>query len=76
VACDLAELWRQRGRIEEALALLSPIYDRFTEGFDTRDLRTAARLLEALRCTSTEPANLRTMARPPHLVRSAKHNTT
>jgi predicted ATPase/DNA-binding winged helix-turn-helix (wHTH) protein len=76
VACDLAEIWRQRGRIDEALALLSPIYDRFAEGFDTRDLRTAALLLEALTCRSTTLANLRTIVQPLNPVRSAKHNTT
>jgi predicted ATPase/DNA-binding winged helix-turn-helix (wHTH) protein len=74
VACDVAELWRQQDRVDEAFTLLSPIYDRFAEGFDTRDLRTAALLLEDLK--DTEPANLRTMVRPMNLFRSAKHNTT
>jgi predicted ATPase/DNA-binding winged helix-turn-helix (wHTH) protein len=48
VACELAKLWRQQSRVDEALALLSPIYDRFAEGFDTGDLRTASLLLEDL----------------------------
>jgi hypothetical protein len=28
------------------LALLQPVYDRFTEGFDTADLRAAKALLD------------------------------
>jgi hypothetical protein len=31
------------------LALLQPVYDRFTEGFDTADLKTAKTLLDAVR---------------------------
>jgi hypothetical protein len=30
------------------VALLQPIYDRFTEGFDTADLKTAKALLGTL----------------------------
>jgi predicted ATPase len=30
------------------LALLQPVYDRFTEGFETTDLNTANALLDAL----------------------------
>jgi predicted ATPase len=37
-------LERQR-RAGEARELLSPIYDRFTEGFATADLQTAKALL-------------------------------
>jgi predicted ATPase len=37
------------------LALLQPVYDRFTEGFDTADLKDAKALLDAL----AEPAGLR-----------------
>jgi predicted ATPase/DNA-binding winged helix-turn-helix (wHTH) protein len=51
VACELAKHWRLRSRVDEALALLSPIYDRFAEGFDTADLRAAALLLEDLSCS-------------------------
>jgi predicted ATPase len=29
--------------------LLQPVYDRFTEGFDTADLKAAKALLDALR---------------------------
>ena len=30
------------------MALLQPVYDRFTEGFDTADLQAAKALLDAL----------------------------
>jgi predicted ATPase len=45
---SLARLLRDQGRSAEALALLQPVYDRFTEGFDTADLKTAKALLDAL----------------------------
>jgi predicted ATPase len=48
-ATSLANLWRKQNRNADARALLEPIYDRFTEGFDTTDLKTAKALLEALR---------------------------
>jgi adenylate cyclase len=37
-----------RGRTGEALTLLRPVYDWFTEGFDTRDLIEAKVLLDEL----------------------------
>jgi predicted ATPase/DNA-binding winged helix-turn-helix (wHTH) protein len=48
-ATSLARLWRQTGRTAEADELLSAVYARFTEGFDTIDLRSAAALLKELR---------------------------
>jgi hypothetical protein len=36
------------GPCAEALALLQPVYDRVTEGFDTEDLKAAKALLDAL----------------------------
>jgi predicted ATPase len=47
-ATSLAELLRRQGRIDEAHDVLAPIYGRFTEGFDTADLRTAKRVLDEL----------------------------
>ena len=41
-------LWRDQGKVQEARELLAPIYGWFTEGFDTRDLKEAKALLEAL----------------------------
>jgi predicted ATPase len=45
---SLARLWQQQGRKEEARELLAPVYDWFTEGFDTRDLKEARALLDEL----------------------------
>ena len=45
---SLARLWRDQGNRAEALDLLAPIYDWFTEGFDARDLKEAKALLEEL----------------------------
>jgi len=47
-AMSLAQLWQGQGKHAEARQLLAPIYDWFTEGFDTADLREAKGLLEAL----------------------------
>jgi predicted ATPase len=47
-AMSLARLWQGQGKHMEARQLLAPIYDWFTEGFDTADLREAKGLLEAL----------------------------
>jgi class 3 adenylate cyclase/predicted ATPase len=47
-AMSLSRLWQQQGKQVEAHALLAPIYDWFTEGFDTADLKEAKALLEAL----------------------------
>jgi tetratricopeptide (TPR) repeat protein len=45
---SLAGLLRDQGRPADAIALLQPVYDRFTEGFDTVDLKMAKALLDAL----------------------------
>jgi adenylate cyclase len=45
---SLACLWQQQGKRAEAHKLLSEVYNWFTEGFDTRDLREAKALLESL----------------------------
>lgn len=47
-ATSLARLLRDQGRSAEAKVLLQPVYDRFTEGFNTADLKTAKRLLDDL----------------------------
>ena len=36
------------GRHNDAKAILAPIYDQFTEGFETADLRAARDILNAL----------------------------
>jgi predicted ATPase len=47
-AMSLARLVGDRGRPADAMALLQPVYDRFTEGFETADLKTAKALLGTL----------------------------
>jgi class 3 adenylate cyclase/predicted ATPase len=47
-ATSLARMWREQGRRGEALELLAPLYDWFTEGFDTADLKDARALLDEL----------------------------
>jgi predicted ATPase len=46
-ATDLARLRHAQGRTEPARELLAPLYGRFTEGFDTADLRAAKTLLDS-----------------------------
>jgi predicted ATPase len=48
VAMSMARLWRDQGKVQQARELLAPVYGWFTEGFDTRDLKEAKALLEAL----------------------------
>jgi adenylate cyclase len=48
-AMSLARLWQSQGKRQDAYALLAPVYEWFTEGFDTADLVEAKGLLEALR---------------------------
>jgi predicted ATPase len=47
-AMSLARLWRDQGMRDKACELLAPVYEWFTEGFDTRDLKEAKTLLEQL----------------------------
>jgi predicted ATPase len=47
-AVSLAHLWKRQGRNAEARQLLSGLYNWFTEGFDTVDLREAHALLSDL----------------------------
>ena len=47
-AMSLVRLWRDQGKVQQARELLAPVYGRFTEGFDMRDLRKAKARLEKL----------------------------
>ncbi len=47
-ATNLAHLWQKQGKKDDARTLLAAIYDCFTEGFDTLDLKDAKALLEEL----------------------------
>jgi predicted ATPase len=46
---SLARLWQGQGKRKDAHELLAPVYNWFTEGFDTKDLRDANELLGELR---------------------------
>jgi predicted ATPase len=45
---SLSRLLQQQGKRQEAHDLLAPVYNWFTEGFDTADLQEAKALLDAL----------------------------
>jgi predicted ATPase len=47
-ATSLARLWDEQGKRQEAHDLLAPVYNWFTEGFDTADLQEAKALLDEL----------------------------
>jgi predicted ATPase len=47
-AMSLARLWRDQGKPQQGRELLAPVYGWFTEGFDTRDLQEAKKLLDEL----------------------------
>ncbi|HTS52168.1 MAG TPA: winged helix-turn-helix domain-containing protein [Burkholderiales bacterium] len=48
-ATSLARLWVGQGRSAQARELLGTVYGRFTEGFETTDLKSAKALLATLR---------------------------
>jgi class 3 adenylate cyclase/tetratricopeptide (TPR) repeat protein len=48
-AMSLARLWQKQGKERDALELLTPVYDKFSEGLDTGDLKEADALQKALR---------------------------
>jgi predicted ATPase len=45
ISVDLARLWREQGKTRQAQGLLTPLYNSFTEGFGTSNLREAKALL-------------------------------
>ena len=47
-AMSIARLWCSQGKSQQARELLAPIYDWFTEGFDTLDMKEAKALLDEL----------------------------
>ena len=48
VALTIAQVHASRGKEKEARELLESVYARFTEGFDTKDLKAAARVLRSV----------------------------
>ena len=47
-ATSLARLWQSQGKQTEARELLAAVYEWFTEGFDTADLKDAEALLQEI----------------------------
>lgn len=47
-AMSLARLWKEQGQISQARVLVSDVYARFTEGFETADLKAARDLIQQL----------------------------
>ncbi len=62
-ATSLARLLQAQDRSADAAGLLKPVYDRFTEGFDTADLKAAIALLDAL--VQPDPLRTRVLTRTP-----------
>jgi predicted ATPase/DNA-binding winged helix-turn-helix (wHTH) protein len=60
-ATSLARLWAAQDRLDDARAVLAPVYGRFTEGFESADLSAAKFLLNEL---SRLPPAFRTALRP------------
>ena len=47
-ATSIAHLWKDQGKREQAREVLMSVYDWFSEGFDTADMKEAKALLDAL----------------------------
>ena len=60
---SLARLWADRAQQEKALGLLDPIFNKFSEGFQTCDLVAAANLMQQLRSRNRDTKEARP-ARP------------
>lgn len=53
---NLARLWRDQGKRDDARELVAPVYGWFTEGFETRDLKEAKALQDELVHESAHPS--------------------
>ena len=79
-AMNLARLWRDQGKVQQARELLAPVHGWFTEGFDTRDLNGEGvvggvgvmRALVALRHTAGGPIPGPCCAAGPPLLETLK----
>jgi hypothetical protein len=67
-ATSVARLLRDQNRSAEAIALLAPIYNRFTEGFETDDLKAAKALIEGF--YNTEGTSQSPLMDAPHKARA------
>src|ERR1700730_18089741 len=63
-ATSLARLWRDQNRTKAAREILAPVYDRFTEGFETTDLKAAKWLLDGLQPSRRQEVAIGTLAFP------------
>ena len=72
-AYDLASLLHERGASVAARQLLTPLYNGFSDGFDTRDLRRARGLLERPRLNQRAPqiSQATTQGSPPNVLCAA-----
>jgi hypothetical protein len=61
-ATSLARLWQDQNRIKAAREILAPVYDRFTEGFETADLKMAKSLLDGLRPSRRQQVGVAALA--------------
>jgi predicted ATPase len=56
-AVDLARVWMNQDKPADAVNLLGPVYARFSEGFNTPDLKNAKALFTELSEVTTSQAN-------------------
>src|SRR5580704_1611230 len=61
-ATSLARLWHEQNRTKSAREILAPVYDRFTEGFETTDLRAAKLVFDGLRPLRRQQAGVAALA--------------
>jgi predicted ATPase len=61
-AMSLARLSRDQNRTRAAFEILAPVYDRFTEGFETTDLKAAKLLLDDLPASRRNKVSIGTLA--------------
>jgi predicted ATPase len=74
-ATTLARLLASRGDRAEALAVLAPVYDWFTEGHDSRDLKEAHQLLVELHgAQPARPSRMDESPPPRRITISRKHD--
>jgi adenylate cyclase len=45
---ELCQLWLEQGRVQEARQMLAEIYNWFSEGFESTELKKARILLDSL----------------------------
>jgi len=58
----VASLCTVQGKPQQARELLAPVYDRFTEGFDMRDIKKAKALLDEVASCRVQSVRLPLMA--------------